>query len=232
MAVSSRRTHALQKTGLSAIWESVLSGQMKEPVLYGYSKHYKSICSWGANDSNQHCGGQGCVTETSSTPISVVPEDSKEEAVLLSDVFRAKKSTEKAINKDLKFDFKAYQTKSRTVDLHLWPKPNTNAISTNKTLAEMMTLGYVMEELSKVGITPVVTSENTLQKNQIVKVPFGPMLDNHFQPAQEGQRLKASFVYNQFRLKKSMNYNDPWLSNIWLANALVLRIPEKEWPTL
>jgi hypothetical protein len=62
MAVSSRRTHALQKPGLSAIRGLVSSGQMNEPVLYGYSKHYKSICCWGANDPKQHCGGRGCVT--------------------------------------------------------------------------------------------------------------------------------------------------------------------------
>jgi hypothetical protein len=78
-----------------------------------------------------------------------------------------------------------------------------------------------------VGITPVVTSENSLQKNQSLKVPFGPMFDNHFQPVQAGKRFEASFVYSQFRLKKSMDYNDSWLSNIWLANAFVLRLPEK-----
>jgi hypothetical protein len=79
-------------------------------------------------------------------PLSVVPEDSEEDAVLLSDALRAKKSHERPINKDLKFDFKAYRTKSRIVDLHLWPQPNTKAVSTNKILAEMMTLGYVMED--------------------------------------------------------------------------------------
>jgi hypothetical protein len=131
---------------------------MKEPVFYGYSKHYNSICCWGANDPKQHFCGRGCVTNTSTTPISVDPEDIEEDAVLLTDVFCAKKSSERAINKDLKFNFKAYRTKSRIVDLHLWPKPNTKAISTNKTLAEMMTFGYVMEEFSKVGIIPVVTS--------------------------------------------------------------------------
>jgi hypothetical protein len=136
-------------------------------------------------------------------------------------------NAEKPINKDLKFDSKAYQNKSRTVDLHLWSQPNPKAISSKKTLAEMMTLGYVMEELSKVEIVPIVTSANPLQKKQMVKVPFGPMLDNHFQPALPRKRFKASFVYNQFRLKKSMDYNDPWLTNICLANALVLRLQEK-----
>jgi hypothetical protein len=68
MAVSSRRTYAFQKTGLSAIRGLVSSGQMKEPVFHGYSQHYKNICCWGANDPKQHCGGHGCVTNTSTTP--------------------------------------------------------------------------------------------------------------------------------------------------------------------
>jgi hypothetical protein len=172
MAVSARRTHALQQSGLRAIRGKVSSGQMKEPVFYGYSQHYNSICCWGGNDPKQHCGGHGCVTNTGIIPLSVVPEDREEDPVLLSDVFRAKKTRERPTNKDLKFDFKAYQTKSRIVDVHMWPQPNTKATSSKKTLAEMMTLGYAMDGLSKVGNVQIVTSTNPIQKKEIVKVPL------------------------------------------------------------
>ncbi|WP_288993368.1 hypothetical protein, partial [uncultured Marinobacter sp.] len=227
MAVSSRRTLALQKSGILEIRNKVDTKSMQEPVLYGYSNHYNKICCWGANDKKKHCVDLGYVTLTSDAPIHLDREEAAEKTVLLSDVFVQKSTIPRIINRDLSFDFKPYRLQSRTTDLHLWPKPNTKAISSKKTLAEMMTLGYVVQELARKGIIPVVSSPNQARKDMLVKVPFGPMLDDKFQPAVCGQRLKASLVYNQFRLKKSTDYNDPWLANIWLANAIVLRIPEK-----
>jgi hypothetical protein len=58
---------------------------------------------------------------------------------------------------------------------------NLKAIATKKTLAEMMTVGYVIKDLAGLGIIPVVTSPNPSQREQLIKIPFGPMLDNHFQ---------------------------------------------------
>lgn len=148
-------------------------------------------------------------------------DDIAEKPVLLSDVFLLKTTVHKTVHKDLKFHYKSYRIRSRTSDLQLWPKPNTKAISSKKSLAEMMTSGYVIKEQAKKGIIPVITSPNQSRKEQLLKVHFGPMLDNRSQPTLSGQSLKAGFVHNQFRLKESQDYNDPRLSNIWLPNAIV-----------
>jgi hypothetical protein len=55
MAVSSRRTNALQKSGILAIRNKVDTKLMQEPVLYSYSNHYNKICCWGANDKKTLC---------------------------------------------------------------------------------------------------------------------------------------------------------------------------------
>ena len=221
MAVSARRTHALQKSGLCAIRDKVTSKQMDEPRFYGYLHHYNSICCWGDRDV------LGSWTTEENSPTMTVGGET-EDSVFFSDVFNTKKpDTQSVPNPDLKWDFKKYRNKIRSSDKHLWPEPNTKAISSHKTLAEMMTLGYVVKELAKSGIIPVVNSKGKSRDGPIVRVPFGPMLDNQFKPYLPGKRFKASAVYNQFRLKKSMDYNDPWLTNIWMANALVLRLPVK-----
>jgi hypothetical protein len=148
---------------------------MEEPVFYGYSRHYDQICCWGATDQDH------LLVKDDRTSLLLDSEEGKEKPVLLSDVLLSKKTILQPINKDLKFDFKSYRTKSRTSDVHLWPQPNLKAIATKKTLAEMMTVRYVIKDLAGLGIIPVVTLPNPSQREQLIKIPFGPMLDNHFQ---------------------------------------------------
>jgi hypothetical protein len=110
----------------------------------------------------------------------------------------------------------------RTSDRQLWPLPNKQAIGSHKSIAELMISGYVSHLLAVNGIIPVVVSLHPKEKNQTVVVPFGPMLDGNHQPCQPGDLHKASRIYNQYHLKKTVEYHDTWSRNIWMANAIVI----------
>jgi hypothetical protein len=127
------------------------------------------------------------------------------------------------------FDFTKYTYKTRSHDKALWPRPNPKALASKRTLSEMMSTGHVSKLLAQEGILPVVTLLNPTDKKHltVIHVPIGPMLDTSYQPYVSGTRFKASSIYNQFRMKKGRGFNDAWLPNISMANAMIIRIREK-----
>ena len=92
----------------------------------------------------------------------------------------------------------------------------------------MATTGCVATELALQGIVPLIVSPNPKDKLQLVRVPFGPMLNKMYQPCKPGQCFKSTKIYNQFQLKKQVEFNEAWSSNLWFANVLIFRRPEKK----
>jgi hypothetical protein len=113
------------------------------------------------------------------------------------------------------------------VDKKLWLPPNTVAISSRKSLAEMLTSGYIMKLIARDGIIPVVASPNPKHKDQTIKVAFGPLLDTNRNASKPGGRHRASKIYNSLRIKHSVDYHDAWLSHIWMADSVELCIASK-----
>jgi hypothetical protein len=213
MAVSARRTHALQEKGLITIQEKVQAGLMEDPQLYGYQDHYNLICCWGSP-------GLGVLLRKPFLDDTVVDERTSLHPKL-SQVLRVRDDSilEPPLCANFELDFRKYLYLKRTLDKKLWLPPNTVAISSRKSLAEMLTSGYVMKLLDRDGIIPVVASPNPKHKDQTIKVAFGPLLDKNRNACKPGGRYRASTIYNSLRMKHSVDYHDAWLSHIWLADS-------------
>jgi hypothetical protein len=91
----------------------------------------------------------------------------------------------------------------------------------------MMTGGQVTRLLAEKGIIPVVVSPNPHDKTNSILAAFGPLLDKQQQPVAPGVCYKESYLYSQFRMKKSIDHHDVWLPNVWGANCVILRLAEK-----
>ena len=115
----------------------------------------------------------------------------------------------------------------RTWDKEIWLKPNPKALSSKKTVAEMLTSGPVSLDLAVKGIIPVVVLPDPQARAQLVKVTFGPMLDDEHQPYPVGHLFKASDIYNHYRLNRKTGHSEAWATNIWMANAIIIRVVEK-----
>jgi hypothetical protein len=188
--------------------------------MYGYDNHYTHVCCWGAQDEEKHYGNLGTLLRKSTDGVVDLP-------VYLSQVLQVEVTStlpKKAPIPDFVItdDFA-----KRTSDVELWPRPNTRAIASTKNCAEMVTTGTVASALATDGIIPVIVSPNPKERNQSVKVPFGPMLTTMHQPCKPGGLYKSSTIYNQYQLKKRVEFNDAWSSNVLFANAVILRLPEK-----
>ena len=218
LSVSARKTRALQGKALVTMRAKVLNKEVKNPRLYGYRWHYTHTCCFGIEDSSKQYGNHG-------TAITHVPADEK--PVYLMDILQVKDPTDKAPTAPIDdFDIIGVYTR-RTTDRKLWPKPNNKAITSTKNAASMVTTGSVATELSLEGIVPVVVSPNPRDKQQSVKAPFGPMLTEKHQPCKHGTCFKSSTIYNMFQMKKQVEFNDAWSTVLSFANAIILRMPEK-----
>jgi hypothetical protein len=219
MAVSGRRTLALQGIGLASIKAKINDLDMEDPHLFGYSEDYTRVGCWRSPGlgvlSRPNTGTDANITRRTLSQIMQIPEPSEEEEALF---------TARVIPP---FDFKRYQYVRRTFDRLYWPSPNTNAISSRKSLAEMMVTGYVMMLLALDGILPIVCSPNPQDKLQTIKVTFGPLLDSNHNPVVPGRRYQASFIYIQSRMKNSVDHHDAWHPNYWWSETVILRLVAK-----
>jgi hypothetical protein len=218
---SARRTGSLQQTGMATIDQKVKGGEMEEPTVYGDEHHYIHVGCWTSP-------GLGILSRLQPSSNS---EDTPGEIATprtLSELLTVKQPTiPNPVLAIPHFEFLKYVYLKRLFDKSLWPSPNTCAISSRKTLAEMLTLGYVMKLLALEGIIPVVSSPNPADKNQTIKVAFGPLLDNNHNPCVPGGRYRASSVYQLSRMKNSVDHHDAWLSNFWSSDTVIPRIAGK-----
>lgn len=227
MTISARQTGPLRQSGLKEIKEKVKEKQMSDPTLYGFRRDYQYIGCWGAESSVK--GVQvGLGRKLSYVLPAEEPMVSKLSQCLVSNDTNSEFTDEpdKALTLP-QLDFTKYIFPSRTADKDLWPNPNPKAISSRKTLAEMMMTRHVCSLLAKDGIIPLIVSPNQLDRTQNNRTPFGPMLDSKFQPFWYGQKFMAATIYNKYRLKKGKGFNDAWMSNLWGANSCIFRLPEK-----
>ena len=201
---------------------------MDNPILYGYCsqrrQHYKHYNCWGATNQQRTAP----ITQSQSD----IGDDSiLEEPVLLLDVLKViddtASSDDEATEKPIAFDFSKYTYPERNLDKEIWLKPNPKALSSKKTVAEMLTVGSVSLNLATKGIIPVVVLPDPQARARLVKVPFGPMLDEVYQPYPTGELFKAAAIYDRYRLKRKTGHSEAWANNIWMANAIILRVVEK-----
>jgi hypothetical protein len=226
---SARRTNVLQKKALTTILEKIASKSIEDPVVYGSRHHYNKHCCWGTTGTHKAFGAIASAG-TDDEELGTTAE-AFYQPVHLSQFLQLQKQREppaamKATTVS-QVDVTKYVYLKRTIDKVLWPLPNTKSIASKKSLAEMMISGHVPALLAQQGIIPVVVSPNHLDKKQSIKAPFGPLLNDNHQPYPPGSCFNESFLYSHFRLKKAVDHHDPWLSNVWTANAMILRLVEK-----
>lgn len=226
MAISARRTGPLHDSGLKEVMDKVRLKKMSDPTLYGFTKHYNRIGCWGAERSAK--GQQVGLGEALSyvTPTEDLGSSKLSHCLTIHD-YSTELSKQTPVLALPKLDFSKYTFATRTDDKDLWPRPNPKAITSRKSLAELMMTRHVSSLLAQEGLIPVIVSPNPLDPTQSIQSPFGPMLDSHFQPCKYGQRFLAATIYNKYRLKKGQGFNDAWHPDVWVASACVFRLPEK-----
>lgn len=252
MAISARRTGPLHNSGLLEIKDKVKQKLMADPSLHGFSHHYNRMACWGAESRSQQAGLgftlSSLIVRPSvddadhlvTSPLGDVSEGAGD-CVPSPTMFPPKLSQCLQVTDDPLFpslnpseeslfarpDFSKYTFPTRTEDKRMWPPPNPKAITSRKSLAEMMMTHHVVQLLSSHGLIPVIVSPNPRDLTQCVHSPFGPLLDSRFQPCEFGTRFLASVIYNKYRLKKGKGFNDAWNHDVSVASTCIFRLPEK-----
>ena len=223
---SGRKTKKLQNKCLVDLSRKIPLNSKDGPYVYGEPHHYNKIGCWTHDAIAVTMSGPIVSGATAgSAASSLLPDKPK----LLSSVVEVVEEScaMETETESLAFDFSKYTYAKRTSDKSKWPVANTKSILTKKILAEIMTCGNGSKLLAEHGIIPVVASPNPLNRTNSIHVPFGPLLDSLHQPLPIGQSLTEKYLYSHFRMKNGKEHHDVWLSNVWQANCIMLRLPEK-----